>query len=122
MGSDSEEGTMEAEGPRLDNGEESTGGSVWKKGRNAFGVDVFPVPGLGPGLRGVVGSLDGGLVGRTERASVGDKVMASAGLALLCGMLGRVGRAALGDVVFPGPGLGPGLRGGVDSIDGGLDG
>ena len=34
---------------------------------------------------------------------------------MIVGMLGRVGRTAPGDVVFPGPG--PGLRGGVGSID-----
>ena len=117
MSSDREEGTEVAAGPRLNNGEGSTDGSVGRKGRNAFGEDVVPVPGLGPGFRGVVGSIDGRLVGRADLSLAGEDVLVGPELGLFVGSLGRLGRDALGKDVFGGTGLGPGFRGVVGSSD-----
>ena len=97
-------------------------GILGRVGRNAFGEDVFPGTCPGPGLREVVGSIDEGLDGRGERASLGVEVTASTGLTLVEGTLGRFGLIAFGEDVIPGTGLGPGLRGVVGSLDGGLAG
>ena len=97
-------------------------GILGRVGRNAFGESVFPGTCPGPGLRGEVGSLDGGLAGLTELTSDGTDVLACTGLRVFVGALGRVGRSALGENVIPGTGLGPGLRGVVGSLDGGLAG
>ena len=44
-------------------------------GRTVFGEDGLPGMETGPPLRRGVGSIDGGLVGRTELASAGEAVM-----------------------------------------------
>ena len=66
---------MVAAGSRQNNGEGSNGGADGREGRNAFGEDVIPGTGLGPGLHGVEGSLDGGLAGLPESTSAGEDVL-----------------------------------------------
>ena len=99
-------------------------GTLKRVRRNAFDESVFPGTCPGPGLRGEVSSLDGGLAGLTELTSNGVDVLACTGLRgrVFAGSLGRVGRSVLGENVIPGTGLGPGLRGVVSLLDGGLAG
>lgn len=94
-----------------------TDGLVDIEGSNALGEDVFPGPGLGPGLRAVVGSRDGGLFGRP---TPGDEVLFGTRVGVCVELLGRGGRNSLGESVVPRPGFGPGLRGVVGSRDGAL--
>ena len=90
---------------------------------------MIPGTGLGPGLHGVVGSLDGGLAGPPKTTSAREDVlegkMVTAGRRLNSGegsadsVDGREGCNAFGKDVIPGTGLGPGLRKVVGSFEGG---